>query len=90
MQCRQLLLGPWTESKHITTRFQFIQRRIDLFWGKWTLYYFPHVITQQKWLYNERSLKVGDIAIIVDKNLPPGQWKLGKGLEVESGVDSKV
>ena len=72
--------GPWSENKSI----------IDLFWEKWTLYYFPRLIMQQKWHYDERNLKVGDIVIIVDKKLPRGQWKLGKVSAVEPGVDDKV
>ena len=40
--------GPWSENKSITKRFCFIQSIIDLFWEKWTLYHFPHLIMQHK------------------------------------------
>ena len=36
--------GPWSENKSITRRFRFVQSIIDLFWGKWTLYYFPRLV----------------------------------------------
>ena len=82
--------GPWDDKRNITKRFRFIQSIVDLFWDKWTLCYFPHLITEPKWNQEQRNLRIGDIVLISEKHIPRGQWKLGKISKVEPGDDDKV
>jgi len=83
-------VGPWSEKKSISRRFRFIQSVIDMFWKKWTLLYFPHMIIQRKWHHEARNIKPGDIVLVADKNLPRSQWKLCRVTTVEPGIDGKV
>ena len=71
-------------------RVWFIQRMTDLFWRKWTIFYFPSLIIRKKWHTEHRNLTVDDIVIIQDKDLPRGQWKTGIVTKAEPSSDGKV
>ena len=82
--------GPFDQSRKLAKRFHFIQELIDTFWKKWTLYYFPSLIIQQKWHHERRNIQVGDIVIISEKGYPRGHWKLGRVNGAKMGSDGKV
>ena len=82
--------GEWDHSHNISKRFHFIQDLIDLYWKKWTLCYFPTLITQQKWHHTKRNIREGDLVLILDKDLKRGEWKMGKVSKAVSGIDDKV
>ncbi|CAB3991237.1 Pao retrotransposon peptidase superfamily [Paramuricea clavata] len=45
---------------------------------------------QEKWKTEERNLSVNDVVIVFEPNLKPGEWKLGRILEVFPGNDGHV
>jgi len=71
-------------------RYEFIQKIVDNFWGRWTRDYFPSLIIQQNGTRRKQILKKGDIVLIQDSNQIRGQWKLGKVSEVFPGEDGIV
>ena len=63
----------------------FVQRMIDIFWKKWTTFYFASLTLRRKWHHEQRNLEINDIVIIYDKDLHRGQWKIGIVSKVFSG-----
>ncbi|XP_067939749.1 uncharacterized protein [Watersipora subatra] len=54
--------------------WQKVQHFAEHFWTEWRNQYFVHISKRQKWTKMERSIAVGDIVLIIDENLPQGQW----------------
>ena len=58
-------------------RIWFVQTMTDMFWKKWTTFYFASLIIRKKWHHEQRNLAINDVVILYDKDLPRGQWKIG-------------
>ena len=71
-------------------RFYFVQRLVDSFWKRWTIFYFPSLLSRRKWHQQKRNLCVNDLVIIKDKDLPRGKWKLGIISKVTQDIDGAV
>ena len=82
--------GPWSQTKNIRQRFEFVQKVIDQFWKRWQRDYFPTLIIRQKWHTAVRNLQVGDIVLVQDSNALRGVWKLARVAEAIPGRDGKV
>ena len=71
-------------------RWRHVQYMADQFWQKWRREYLMHLQKRQKWVKKERNVKVGDIVLMVDVNLPRCQWPLARVVSVKSGADGLV
>jgi hypothetical protein len=45
---------------------------------------------RQKWVHRERNIKIDDIVLIKDENLPRCKWHLARVCEVLNGSDNLV
>jgi hypothetical protein len=70
----------WRQVQHISTQF----------WKKWTKQYLPELQRRQKWLQKVPNIKVGNLVLILDENLPRGLWPLGLVVETFMGRDGLV
>jgi hypothetical protein len=50
----------------------------------------PQLIARQKWHAKRRDLRVGDLVLVADQNLPRGQWPLGLIEAATPGRDGLV
>ncbi|XP_075153596.1 uncharacterized protein LOC142227128 [Haematobia irritans] len=57
---------------------------------RWKEEYLKEIVKRNKWKTVESNLKVGDMVVIRDDNLPPNEWRLGRISEVFPGADGKV
>ena len=71
-------------------RWRYIQYLADQFWLKWKREYLPTLQSRQKWRYDQRNLKVGDIVLLVDADSPRGAWPLARIDEVRASQDGRV
>ena len=71
-------------------RWRQVQYLADVFWRRWTREYLPTLQSRQKWRRPSRSLKEGDIVILVDDNSPRNTWQLGRVAETYSSDDGLV
>ncbi|KAJ8401472.1 hypothetical protein AAFF_G00383910 [Aldrovandia affinis] len=58
------------EDMYATKRWRRIQFLIEQFWSRWKREYLLNISTGQKWHLPRHNLKVNDIVIIKDDNLP--------------------
>ena len=71
-------------------RWRQIQYLSNVFWRRWTREYLPTLQARQKWTKVSPNIKVNDIVLVIDENLPRGQWPLALVTEVHSGRDGLV
>ena len=68
----------------------FNDKIVNSFWKKWTRDFWPSLIIRQKWHFEKRNLRVGDLVIFQDSNLIKNCWKLGEIVIAEKSKDGKV
>lgn len=71
-------------------RWRQCQVLADHVWRRWKKEYLPSLTVRNKWKLEQRNLKVDDLVIVVDENLPRGQWMLGRIVEIFNSQDSRV
>lgn len=64
------------------SRWQFIQQRVQAFWKKFSFEYLHNLQQRMKWRKLQQNLKVGDIVLVKEDNLPSYKWLLGKIVEL--------
>ncbi|XP_011644659.1 uncharacterized protein LOC105429446, partial [Pogonomyrmex barbatus] len=70
-------------------RWQLTQRITQHFWKRWSVEYLTSLQGKCKWTIERENLAVNDIVLIVSDNMSPLQWKLGRIIELHSGVDKR-
>ncbi|XP_075163344.1 uncharacterized protein LOC142235979 [Haematobia irritans] len=71
-------------------RWHQIQLFADKFWKRWHKEYIPTLTRRGKWFEKTAPLKVGDIVIIIDDNLPRHCWPKGRIVETVIAKDGQV
>ncbi|XP_060574183.1 uncharacterized protein LOC132731902 [Ruditapes philippinarum] len=71
-------------------RWRRIQYLANEFWVRWKREYLHNLQERAKWIPARRNLCVGDVVMIMDENLPRGQWRLGMVSEVFPSNDDLV
>ena len=62
----------------IQRKWKQIQYLADVFWSRWRKQYMTKLQERQKWTRKRRSLKIGDLVMLTDQQLPRNQWSLGR------------
>lgn len=71
-------------------RWNIVQKIVQDFWNIWSQEYLNTVNQRQKWRTTSKNIKVGDIVILRETNIPPTNWVLAKVLETCPGADGLV
>ncbi|XP_063830297.1 uncharacterized protein LOC135079574 [Ostrinia nubilalis] len=87
-----LMARPQTDPDvvNLPARWQLVQTMNKHFWRKWSQEYLQHLQKRSKWRTPSENLKVDDIVIIKEDNMPPGKWAMARVLEVHPGKDGYV
>ncbi|XP_061398117.1 uncharacterized protein LOC133333819 [Musca vetustissima] len=72
------------------SRWKVVQLLSQQFWNRWKTEYINRLQSRPKWLKPQKNVEVGDLVIIFDERVPPGQWPLARITEVHPGTDGKV
>lgn len=60
-------------------RYQYLKQIVQTFWDRWYKECLSDLNKRSKWKYpNSPNLKVGDLVVLRDENLPPLKWSLGR------------
>lgn len=85
---------PYPDLKHIDmnrlTRYHLHQRLYQNFWDQWSQEYLSRLQKRPKWKQPHANLKVGQIVLIKEDNMPPTKWILGRIIETFTGQDGLV
>ncbi|GFX30342.1 uncharacterized protein TNCV_1964481 [Trichonephila clavipes] len=71
-------------------RWNLIQHLRSQFWRRWHLEYLNKLQQRTKWNKPRRNLKVNDMVLVKEDNIPPLQWSLGRVVQVFPGDDGAV
>jgi len=63
-------------------RWEQVQSLASTFWKRWIHEYLPTLQATQKWLKRKPNFSVGDLVLVVDKDVQRGRWPTGLVEEV--------
>ena len=67
-----------------------VQYLASLFWTRWRKEYLPLLQKRHKWKTSKDNIRVDDVVLIVDGNVPRGKWLLGRVISLHRSKDEKV
>ncbi|GBM49319.1 hypothetical protein AVEN_199031-1 [Araneus ventricosus] len=70
--------------------WQKTSKMIQAIWKKWQNNYLSTLQQRNKWMIKKQNLKVGDMALLKEENLPCCKWILGRIVDVFYGKDNVV
>lgn len=66
------------------------KKMLDHFWKRWEGEYLVTLQERKKWRRERENIKIGQLIVLKDENLPPAQWKMGRIHEVMPGKDGLI
>lgn len=60
------------------------------FWKRWSSEYLTLLQERTRWTKGVSNIKLDSLALIAEDNSPPGQWLLGRVVELHPGADGVV
>lgn len=72
------------------TRWQLVQKMRNDFWRRWQREYLTRMQQRPKWVSKSSNLEKDDLVLLMEDNLPPTRWALGRILETHPGRDGLV
>lgn len=75
------------EDLYSRKRWKQIQFLTNCFWKRWTSEYLCLLQQRNKWTTEKQNIKIGDIVLVFDENLPRNFWALGR--IIDTFPDSK-
>lgn len=72
------------------SNYQKCEKIKQQFWKRWSVEYLNRLQQRPKWLTPSRDLKVNQIVLVKDDNLPPLKWSLARIIEVCPSSDGRV
>lgn len=71
------------------SRWQHVQQIVQKFWSRWSNEYLSYLQTRAKWHRDKPvELKLNDLVLLKEDNLPPLQWKMGRIVMLHPGMDN--
>lgn len=77
-----VLLGKFTQGDMFRRRWRYTQHLVEMFWKRYIREYIPQLQKRNKWTTERRSIKKGEVVLIMDENAPRKQWP--KALVIEA------
>lgn len=71
-------------------RWRRVQYLINEFWYRWRNEFLQSLQVRQKWMRSRKNLKVGDVVIVKDIDMPRNRWKLARIVETYPENDGLV
>ncbi|GBN93868.1 hypothetical protein AVEN_91262-1 [Araneus ventricosus] len=71
-------------------RWDIVQEMKLIFWKRWHTDYLSSLQSRNKWKNCNPNIKIGDVAIIKEDNIPPAVWPLEKVVSTHPGEDGIV
>lgn len=71
-------------------RWRMIQKLVQSFWKLWSEDYLNTLRQRKKWKHCQSNIKINDVVIVRENNLPPNAWVLGLVTDVHPGPDGLI
>jgi hypothetical protein len=71
-------------------RWQKVTKLGQLIWKRWKRDYLNNLQQRSKWKFEKNNVKIGDLVLIKEDNLPSCKWSVGRIVKIYPGSDNKV
>ena len=71
-------------------KWRSVQAATEMFWRRWLREYLPILTIRRKWNSESRNFKVGDLVIVIMKDMPRSYWPMGRVLDTYGGSNDVV
>lgn len=71
-------------------QYQYLYRLYTEFWKGWSKEYLTQLQPRTKWNKRETNVRIGQIVVISDDNVPPSRWPVGKIVNVFPAKDGLI
>ncbi|XP_054085783.1 uncharacterized protein LOC128921654 [Zeugodacus cucurbitae] len=71
-------------------QWQWIRQLHQRFWDRWSEEYLSILQRRNKWQRRTPNIRVKDIVLVKQENMPPSHWCLGRVISVHPGADGAV
>ena len=71
-------------------RWRRVQIMANNFGKQWKKEFVLLLQKRPKWQKSQRNVKIGDVVLLKEDDLPLNRWKLGRVIEVISAIDAHV
>lgn len=78
------------EKMSLSNRWRLVQHIQHSFWKRWSVEYISTLQTRKKWFQQSTNVKVDDIVLVREENLPPCRWLMGRIVATQPGRDGLV
>jgi hypothetical protein len=72
------------------SRWQLVQAIQEHIWRSWAKDYLHSLQVRNKWSTSPANIKINDLVIVRNPQLPPSQWELARIIQVHPGSDSHI
>lgn len=71
-------------------KWQRVSRIVQMMWKNWTRNYLNQHQQRNKWMFEKNNVKIGDLVLVIEDNVPTYKWPLGRIVKLYVGDDNKV
>ena len=82
----QYLLKP----NHVLKRWQYVQKLKQQIVNEYKEEYLKRLVNRPKWKQVEKSIKLHDLVLLTEDQLPDTEWPVGRVIEIHAGKDNLV
>lgn len=75
------------QTHNVSTRWQLVQKLKNDFWKRWQRDYLTRLQNRPKWATKSSNIEINDLVLIMEDNLPPSRWALGRVRQTFPGSD---
>ncbi|XP_067142348.1 uncharacterized protein [Centruroides vittatus] len=72
------------------SRWQLGQQMLQHFWRRWKREYLVRLQQRPKWAAKRENIKIGELVLLKEDDLPPTKWKMARVCELHPGEDNCV
>ena len=72
------------------THWQLLRKSRQRLWQRWKEGYLQELQKRVKWNTTSQHIKVGDLVLFIEDNVPPLKWPRGRVVKVYPGADGTV
>lgn len=84
------VLSLFDTEQDLRTRWYLCQKIYNDIWKRWRLEYLTQLSVRSKWNKEQENIKINDLVVIHEDNVPAGRWSLGRVVNLHPGFDGLV
>ncbi|KAH0945724.1 hypothetical protein HN011_011004 [Eciton burchellii] len=77
-------------NEHRLSRWQLVQAIQEQIWRSWAKDYLHSLQVRNKWSTSPANIKINDLVIVRNPQLPPSRWELARVIQVHPGSDGHI